>query len=111
MPSLTTELVLSPFLIRLFQISETNCVYECCGIEAFEFDRASARRIARQFGARALDDAVQELLALIRLCAKRNQQLKCEMLNWSTGHEESRTQFVAFFKDLRALLLGVWRIS
>jgi hypothetical protein len=103
----TIELPLSPALRSLLLCSECACVYDCCGLAAFEFHHSIARAWVRRFGAYAIDDTIAHLDEVATLCADATRKVSCATINESTWDAEHRDTLVAFFRDLQERLRRV----
>jgi hypothetical protein len=100
----TRDLEISPLLQQCFLRTETACVRECCGLDAFEPNPAVVRTWADEVGAAQAVKALQEVRELIAASEDRTVIASSMFLNACTPNEESRGKLLAFLKAFETAL-------
>jgi hypothetical protein len=101
------KLPLSPALRSLLLCSECACVYDCCGLAAFEFHPCIARGWVRRFGSHVIEDTLAHLDELVTICADTTRIAQCPITNHATRDDEDRDMLIGFFRDLQEQLRGL----
>ena len=100
----TRDLDISPLLQECFLRTETACVRECCGLDAFEPDVAVIGTWADEVGAVQAAKALREVRGLIAASEDRTVIASSMFLNACTPDEESRKQLLGFFRAFETAL-------
>lgn len=98
------ELKVSPLLQECFLRTETACVRECCGLDAFEPDAGAIRTWADEVGTISAAEALREVRELIAASEDRAVIACSTFLNACTPDERSREQLLGFFRAFEAAL-------
>ena len=94
----TRDLEISPLLQACFLRTETACVRECCGLDAFEPDGAVIRTWAGDVGPSQAADALAEVRQLLASTEDRTVIASSMFLNACTPDEESREKLLGFLR-------------
>lgn len=93
--------VLTP-LADCFRHCETECVRECCGIDAISTDAEQISGWSRRAGPEAVELALGQLQKIIAVVENRAHRVTSMFLNHITIDEKSREELLAFLGAFRA---------
>ncbi len=100
----TPDVEISPDLQQFFLRTETACVRECCGLDAFEPDATIIGAWATEAGHTRASSVLRELQALTLRAEDRNTVFLSSFLNACTPTEESRQKLLSFLRSYEAEL-------
>ena len=96
------DLEISPLLQECFLRTETACVRECCGLDAFEPEPSVIRAWAEEIGAVQTAAALREVRQLIADSEDRSAIPSSLFLNACAPDQKSRDQLLRFLRDYEA---------
>ena len=97
-------LQISQLLQECFLRTETECVRECCGLEAFRPDDAVIHAWSVEVGQERTKEAIREIRGLISESEERSVVVSSAFLNACTPTEDSREKLLAFLRAYEAAL-------
>lgn len=89
-----------------FRHSETICVRECCGIDAFSDDPALVAEWGSEVGGQAVAQALEQVEQLIAQVQNRSHVVTSWFLNFRTVNETGRGEVLSLLQAFQAALLA-----
>ncbi len=89
-----------------FLHSETVCVRECCGIDAFSDDPALVAEWGCEAGGQAVTQTLEQVERLIAQVENRSHMVTSWFLNFRTVNETARGEVLLLLQAFQAALLA-----
>ncbi|MDH7447722.1 DUF6331 family protein [Aquimarina sp. 2201CG14-23] len=84
-----------------WQDLETECVAECCGIDAFDFSQENLERTIKFYNSKKI---LLNINRVIECIENNSSKLVCSSI---LNHCVSKIRFIELFKNIKQVLLGV----
>lgn len=98
------EVDVLPPLADCFRYCETECVRECCGIDAISTEAEQISAWSRQAGRETVRQALEQLRCLIAVVEDRSHNVSSRFLNHYTNDEPAREELLAFLGAFHAAM-------
>src|SRR4051794_16877485 len=93
-----TDVEVTQPLMDCFLKCETQCLRECCGIDAISTNLVEIAEWSRDAGPSLTATALQQLKDLIAVVEDRSHKVSSLFLNHYTCHEAARKQLLEFLE-------------
>jgi hypothetical protein len=98
------EVDILPPLADCFLHCETECVRECCGIDAISTDPGLIVEWSHNVGPETSGQALGQLRQLVAAVEDRSHKVRSQFLNHFTVDDEAREQLLSFLEAFRSAI-------